>query len=388
MPDPLRFQKEYGVPPGRSAIAKKPLDYLYRVEEVLDSGCGANAIGGLNNGVFLVRHVKSGKHRVQKCIPAHTSMPDSSMLEREILLLEVLRHPNVVGFVDACITDTVPRQMSLYMEYCDLGSLQKMIKRYTNHNANRLATPGRQQQQQQPPTCFSVPEAFVWHVLHSLASALQYLHHGIAGNDRREPPEPKDLTEWPPILHRDIKPDNILLRTAPGVLSLYKDTSQPSVYPHWPFNNEDPEGGDRTYPKIVLADFVSAIALLWHFFPSRPFGIISPFELHKNPLPSQSRKRKAETLTTSPCPSPYNRESQPNIMNPTSITPRASLARLNSPRPSSQKPPVGVMCGRSGHRSSLSAGFSLMAQCAARQRITRTDGSGIWNRNADVRWHI
>ncbi len=242
MPDPFRFQKYYSVHPDRPAVSKTSLEHLYRVERVLDTGGRhKDAVGGLNEGVFLVRHVASGKLRVHKRIPTHRPM-----LQREILLLQVLRHPNVVGFVDACITDAIPQQMSLYMEYCDLGSLQGLIRKYMKYNDHQSLS-----------SRVIVPESFVWHVLHSLASALQYIHYGIEGNDRREPPVPKDPTQWPPILHRDIKPDNILLRTASGAIASLKDPSRPLIYPHWPFNHGATENSASPYPKVVLADFVS-----------------------------------------------------------------------------------------------------------------------------------
>lgn len=253
MQDPFRFQRAYGVPSGRSTIATKSFDHLYQVEKVLDvGGDHANAIGGLNNGVFLVRHTKSGKRCVKKCIP--TEQGGGVILEREILLLQVLKHPNVVRFVDACITETIPRQMTLYVEYYNVGGLDKMMKRYMDHRKNH-------DKPRHCRGCLGVPEAFVWHVLHSLASALQYLHHGIEKDDRRDPPRQKGPAKWPPILHCDIKPDNILMRTAPDALSLYKDASQPLLYPHKPFNIDDPEGSCKVYPQVVLADFVSSVVL-------------------------------------------------------------------------------------------------------------------------------
>ena len=164
----------------------------------------------------------------------------SFMLEREILLLHVLQHLNIVRYVDACITDTIPRQMTLYVEYYNVGGLDKLMKRCMDHRKG-------------------VPEAFVWHVLNSLASALQYLHFGIEKNDRRDPPQLNSPAEWPPILHCDIKPDNILMRAAPGTLALCRDASHSSVYPQWPFNIDDPIGSSKVYPLVALADFVSSV---------------------------------------------------------------------------------------------------------------------------------
>lgn len=232
--DDYRFEKKYGIPADRPHIATVSLEHHYCVEKVLDPGA---KVGALNLGVFLVRHRTTGKLQVQKKIPF------SQDLEREILVLQVLRHPYVVGFVDAFITnDTFPPQLSLYMEYCDLGSMQDLIKRYVKHNGTSHGSPAY------------LPEVFILHSLHSLASALQYLHHGIEVNDRRDPPVPRSITEWPTILHRDIKPDNILLRTPPAE---YPPATQPSIYPHWPFNQHDLLGSIRTFPKVVLADFVS-----------------------------------------------------------------------------------------------------------------------------------
>ncbi|KAL9580063.1 MAG: hypothetical protein Q9212_004720, partial [Teloschistes hypoglaucus] len=52
-----------------------------------------------------------------------------------------------------------------------------------------------------------VPEAFIWHIFVQLASAAAYLHTGV---DRSSPEQPPPRL-WQPIVHRDIKPDNVFL---------------------------------------------------------------------------------------------------------------------------------------------------------------------------------
>lgn len=234
MDNPWRFEKTYGTPAGRSGISTVSLERRYDVEKTLDPGDpAAGGVGACNGGVFVVRNRKSGKRCVHKKIPSQ----HKSVLEREILLLQVLRHPNIVGYVDAFITEHHPVRLGLYMEYCDLGSLQNLLDSYCSHYPA------------------FVPESFVWHILHSLTSALQYLHHGIHATDHRDPPKPCDRRVWPIILHRDIKPDNIFLRSIGDEKSLF--------YPHWPFGSSQAikTRHPSSYPKIVLADFVRPPAL-------------------------------------------------------------------------------------------------------------------------------
>lgn len=45
-----------------------------------------------------------------------------------------------------------------------------------------------------------MPEAFIWHVFHSLATALCYHTHGTTAEEA--------IAGWEAIVHRDIKPQN------------------------------------------------------------------------------------------------------------------------------------------------------------------------------------
>ncbi|KAI4173503.1 MAG: hypothetical protein LQ346_008407, partial [Caloplaca aetnensis] len=92
-------------------------------------------------------------------------------------------------------------QTRLYFEYCPLGDLQELIDRHFKRGVR-------------------VPEDFVWHVFRQLAEAVDHLH--TAARDH--------AGKHIPILHRDIKPGNVLLR---------------------PSSTE----GDDMYPDIVLTDF-------------------------------------------------------------------------------------------------------------------------------------
>ncbi|KZF18948.1 kinase-like protein [Xylona heveae TC161] len=75
-------------------------------------------------------------------------------------------------------------KMRCAYEYADYGTLWDLIKYYTIHR-------------------LMIPEAFMWHVFNSLATALCYLAHGRADGSR----DPS----WEAIIHGDIKPENILL---------------------------------------------------------------------------------------------------------------------------------------------------------------------------------
>lgn len=235
--DPSHFEKIYGLPAGRRRLSAINLEDLYEVKKVIDAG--DRTIGDLNQGIYGVRCKATGDRKVHKKIPA-----DQPSLAREIALLQVLKHPNIVQYHDAYITRSIPPEIGLFMEYYEKGSIRKLVENYAIHN---------QENQGQQPIIY-MPESFVWHVLHSLTSALQYIHHGIKSSDRRDPPRPMDPRHWPVILHRDIKPDNILLHHAPIPEGR---VGRARVYPHWPFNTNDFEYSKTTFPKIVLADFVS-----------------------------------------------------------------------------------------------------------------------------------
>ncbi|KAI4115239.1 MAG: hypothetical protein LQ345_004123 [Seirophora villosa] len=90
-------------------------------------------------------------------------------------------------------------EIHIWQDYCDGGDLQEFGQYFTDHK--RL-----------------IPEGFLWHVLTQLSAALAYLHTGLLD---RSNPELQTPASWQPVVHRDVKPDNIFLKLLPTEKNLY-----------------------------------------------------------------------------------------------------------------------------------------------------------------------
>lgn len=188
----------------RPKIHKRDIRGDFERLKTLDEG-GGNGPGALNGGVFVVRRKVDGVKCVEKRIaPAEVIR---GVLTQELVMLRSLDHPNITQYVDAFISlRSNPPAASLYMEHCDLGSLEDTIRRYRHrHDGSHM------------------PESFIWHTFHCLLKALAYMHHGITDIKTFSP-----VSNWKTVLHRDIKPANVFIKTAD-------------------------RGG--IYPSIVLGDF-------------------------------------------------------------------------------------------------------------------------------------
>ena len=158
--------------------------------------------GGYGNCLLLQKR-SNQTLRVCKVQKRRTEEP-SEPLEIEILRDILHDHPRIVRLHEAIMhTHT----MQLYFDYYPGGDLFQLNARYVEY--------------WEP-----VPESFIWHCFLQLSYPLAYIHHGY---DRRQVSGPPPASEWQPIVHGDVKPENLFLG--------------PST--------EDSHG----YPSLVLRDF-------------------------------------------------------------------------------------------------------------------------------------
>lgn len=146
-------------------------------------------------------------------------------LESEIHILKKLNHPHIVALTDCKKTD---KYIHLIMEFCSVGDLSVIIKK-----RDRLVSihPALESMvQDYPPIAGSgLHEVVVRHFLKQLASALEYLR--------------KDG-----LVHRDVKPQNLLLDPPPGWNGSIGDQQ-------FPLEGSRALVGLPSLPILKLADF-------------------------------------------------------------------------------------------------------------------------------------
>lgn len=166
-------------------------------------------LGANNAGIYLVEDAITGKLCIEKRLKLFDI--EDGYAKREIEVLHQLRyHPNISHLVDFTLDeegymDGGWPSATIWTEYCTEGSLQDVIFAYFNARE-------------------SIPEAFLWHVLASLAEAVRYCQSGTAALL-------PDQMRWNLVYHRDIQPCNVFL-TLEGCTDI-----------------------DGPYPRVVLGDF-------------------------------------------------------------------------------------------------------------------------------------
>ncbi|CAL5873550.1 uncharacterized protein PFLUO_LOCUS7830 [Penicillium psychrofluorescens] len=155
-------------------------------------------------------------------------------LSSEIDILKGLHHPHIVALID-CHEST--SHIHLVMEYCALGDLSLFIKRretLANHRYTRDMIA-----KYPNPRGGALNEVVVRHFLKQLSSALHFLR------DRN-------------LIHRDIKPQNLLLCPSP---SSYRSGVAQVIPYKGSHDSYEPITGLESLPMLKIADFGFARSL-------------------------------------------------------------------------------------------------------------------------------
>ncbi|KAL8914279.1 MAG: hypothetical protein Q9171_001061 [Xanthocarpia ochracea] len=172
---------------------------------------------GGEGSAHLLKSRRTGSLVVCKVIP-HTRSYKKEESELAFLRDALPPHARIINLRSALVS---PFQTQLYLDYCSGGDLSSFIEAYHSHSEPTARG-------ECPSYGFNfIPESFIWHTFLQLTEALAFIHYGY---NRIAPLSHQMLG----VIHRDIKPGNILLQRAPS-------------HPDHP--------GPEPYPKIVLADF-------------------------------------------------------------------------------------------------------------------------------------
>lgn len=149
-------------------------------------------------------------------------------LESEVRILKSLQHPHIVALF---LCEEKPMYIYLVMEYCKLSDLaQFMKKRTTLHQFPETADIFRKYPN---PEHGGLHEVLARHFLKQIASALEYLRNRN-------------------FIHRDIKPQNLLLNPSPVAMSKQSAEELPLAASE---NSLTPAVGVPSLPMLKIADF-------------------------------------------------------------------------------------------------------------------------------------
>ncbi|CZR58098.1 probable Serine/threonine-protein kinase ATG1 [Phialocephala subalpina] len=153
----------------------------------------------------------------------------------EIEILKGLHHPHIVALIDCRES---PTHIHLVMEYCELGDLSYFIKK-RDRLADNPALRSMVEKYPMPPAG-GLHEVIVRHFLKQLASAMEFLR------ERN-------------FIHRDVKPQNLLLLPSPKWLAEHANSRQ--LVMSASTEAMIPTVGLMSLPMLKIADFGFARSL-------------------------------------------------------------------------------------------------------------------------------
>lgn len=205
------------------------LEHIYRPIQEPITGTGRN-----NSGILVVRRVYDNAKYVEKRFTAEDVRNGRAVFE--IFILEVLRHQNIIEYVDAFVDcrSRIPRA-SIFTGYANLGNLENFYR------ARRAAD--------KPP----FNEEAMWLLFAQMVDAVAYLQYGIRKATSTQYHECETKPGWMGIVHRDM-----------WDLSLSKDRvscwklrlTLPDSKPANVFLRSQ---SDAPFPTVLLGDFGQAI---------------------------------------------------------------------------------------------------------------------------------
>ena len=148
--------------------------------------------------------------------------------------MKTLKHPHIVSLME-CQETTA--HLHIVMEFCELGDLSYFIKK--RDTLSRHDTTRDMIRKYPNPAVGGLNEVIVRHFLKQLASALEFLRQGN-------------------FIHRDVKPQNLLLNPSP----LYYANAKPEAVPLADHDKSmAPAAGIESLPTLKIADFGFARSL-------------------------------------------------------------------------------------------------------------------------------
>ncbi|KAF2765982.1 kinase-like protein [Teratosphaeria nubilosa] len=213
-----------------ASSSRRPANLDQEPDEVIGDFRRGKEIGkGSFATVYMAQHRKKKSLAAVKAVQmAKLTKKLKENLETEISILKSLQHPHIVALF-ACIE--TPMYIYLVMEYCQLSDLAQFMKK-RHHLAELHETEGIFKRYPNPPSG-GLHEVLSRHFLKQIASALQYLRSRN-------------------LIHRDIKPQNLLLNPAPAAMAQLDPEKVPLAASE---HSLVPSVGVDTLPMLKVADF-------------------------------------------------------------------------------------------------------------------------------------